>query len=131
MKQHPFLSIQEDFEDMLKDSDELRQRYENNEMSTEDVLRAISLYKCQKAVEEVNIYFNRITDGKNNNNVYIQARGSMPYRLGKRKWVGVYLGKEKDIVDSTGSVSPHWKIKGGKLVREKILNELKTELNLY
>lgn len=126
-----YISLQEDFEDMLKHSDDIRNKYENDEMSIEDVLHALSMYKCEQAVTNMSITFNMVTDGKNPKNVYIQARGAVPFKKGQRKWVGVYLGRKKDIFDSTGSIPNHWRIKGETMVRTKILNALKAELNPY
>jgi hypothetical protein len=130
-KLYHYLSLQEDFEDMLEHCDDIRKKYENDEMSIEDVLHAISVYKCEQAVANMSITFNMITDSKDSKRVYVQARGAVPFKKGERKWVGVHLGKKKDIVDSTGSIPDHWRIKGEAMVRAKILNALKAELNPY
>lgn len=130
-KLYEYISLQEDFEDMLKHSDDIRKKYENGEMSIEDVLHAISVYKCEQAVSNMSITFNMITDAKDSTRVYVQARGAVPFKKGQRKWIGVHLGKKKDIVDSTGSIPDHWRIKGEAMVRAKILNALKEEINPY
>jgi hypothetical protein len=125
------LDVQRDFQDMLKGSDELRQQYESNKTLVDSLLHALSVYKCEQVVANMSITFNMITDSKTSKRVYVQARGAVPFKKGQRKWVGVYLGKKKDIVDSTGSIPDHWRIKGEAMVRAKILNALKAELNPY
>lgn len=123
------LNIQQDFQDMLKGSDELTKQYESNKELIDNFLHALSIYKCEQAVANMSIHFNMITDSKTSKRVYVQARGAIPFKKGQRKWVGVYLGRKKDIVDSTGSIPTHWRMKGEAIVRTKILNALKAEIN--
>lgn len=123
------LNIQQEFQDMLKGSDELRQEYEDNKALIDSMLKALSVYKCEQAVAKLNIHFNRITDGKNPDKVYIQARAALPFKKGKRKWIGVYLGKEEHLIDSSGKLSTYCKSIGEKIVRSKMLNTLIEELN--
>ena len=125
------LDIQQDFQDMLKGSAKLTEQYESNKELIDNVLHALCVYKCEQAVENMSIHFNMITDSKDSKRVYVQARGAVPFKKGERKWIGVYLGRKKDIFDSTGSIPDHWRIKGETMVRTKILNALKAELNPY
>lgn len=125
------LEIQQDFQDMLKGSAELTKQYESNKALIDNMLNALSIYKCEQVVKDIKIHFNRLKDGKNPDKVYIQARGGVTFKKGKRKWVGVYLGTKKNVIDSKDEIRMYWKVKGETMVRQKILNTLKTELKLY
>jgi hypothetical protein len=125
------LDIQQEFQDMLKGSAELTEQYESNKALIDNVLHALSVYKCEQAVAKMSITFNMITDSKTSKRVYVQARGAVPFKKGQRKWVGVCLGKKADIVDSKNEIRAYWKVKGETMVRQKVLAALKTELNLH
>lgn len=125
------LDIQQEFQDMLKGSAKLTEQYESNKTLIDNMLKALSTYKCEQAVKNVSVHFNRLKDGKNPDRVYVQARAAVPFKKGKRKWVGVYLGTKKDVVDSKDEIRAYWKVMGETMVKQKLLAALKTELNLY
>jgi hypothetical protein len=125
------LDIQQEFQDMLKSSAKLTEQYESNKALIDNMLKALSTYKCEQAVKNVSVHFNRLKDGKNPDRVYVQARAAVPFKKGKRKWIGVYLGTKKDVVDSKDEIRAYWKVMGETMVKQKLLAALKTELNLY
>ena len=126
------LDVQQQFQEMLSTcSKEFVKEYVNNKALIDNMLKALSTYKCEQAVKNVSVHFNRLKDGKNPDRVYIQARAAVPFKKGKRKWIGVYLGTKKDVVDSKDEIRAYWKMRGEIMVKKKMLDALKTELNLY
>lgn len=116
-------NLEEDFREALKRSSYLQALYDENTSLIDNVIQQIVSYQCQKAVSCVKVHFNTIRDRYGNR--YIQARGALSIVNEKRKWVGCYLGPERDIIDpSTGKIHDHWLKKGDQLVKEKILSRL-------
>ena len=117
------ISIEEAFEGALKESPSLQALCSANRSIVLDVVRHIDIYQIRKSVSDTKVHFNKIRNRYGN--TYIQARGAVPVGKGRRKWVGCYLGKEKDIIDpSTGKPSDYWLIKGNEMVKNKLLDQI-------
>jgi hypothetical protein len=116
-------NLEEDFQETLERSSYLRAVYAENKSLIDDVIKQIVLHQYQKAVSCVKVHFNTIRDRKGNR--YIQARGALSIVNEKRRWVGCYLGPEREIINpSTGKIHDHWLKKGDQLVKEKIMSRL-------
>jgi hypothetical protein len=118
------------FSELMQSLDELRKLSEQDKKIIAFVLKKMTYIKCCRAVKDMKVHYNKIKDGKNPERCYIQARGAVPFNKGKRKWVGVYLGPERDVYDNEGIIRPEQSRNGASIVRSRALELLREEFKV-
>jgi hypothetical protein len=88
------------------------------------LMTELSIYK--RALE-MEVRANQIPDAKVPERVYVQLRGAIPISKGKRIWVGHYLGKREEVLDSGGKVLPNKMKEGREAVVQKVVDRYMEE----
>lgn len=101
---------------------ELTQLAEENEQVIKAALRLMAELSIYKRALEMEVRANQIPDPKVPERVYIQVRGAVPLAKGKRIWVGHYIGKREEVIDSDGMVLPAKMSEGREAVVQKVVD---------
>jgi hypothetical protein len=85
-------------------------------------IRLMTELSIYKRALEMEVRTNQIPDAKVPERVYVQLRGAIPISKGKRIWVGHYLGKREEVLDSGGKVLPNKMKEGREAVVQKVVD---------
>lgn len=106
---------------------ELSQLAEQNGQVIQAALRLMAELSIYKRALDMEVRANQVPDPKVPERVYIQVRGAVPLAKGKRIWVGHYIGKREEVVDSDGKVLPAKMSVGREAVVQKVVDRYLNE----
>lgn len=100
----------------------------SNNNTAVSVLQTMSELACIKSVLEMKVRVNVLSDAKNKEKRYLQARGAVPVAKGSRIWAGYYLGPERAF--KNGKDDPKAVMEGRTEVVKRVLEGLRNAMGL-
>jgi hypothetical protein len=102
--------------------------YGRTKVDAATLLQVMSELSCIKSVLEMQVNINVLTDAKDKEKRYLQARGAVPYGKKLRFSGSYYIGPERSYLG--GKDNPDVKQKGRTEVVKRVLEGLKSLLGL-